>query len=136
VGFFVCGVGGRFEITMKKRDDYGTPAGSYFESLDEGIAPLAEELRNLILKTIPKVSESIKWGTPVYEWKGSVCAIRTGKDYVALQFGAIGISLDDPGSLLEGTGKRLRHVKVRSRSDIKKKLFASWIKQAAEANLQ
>ena len=44
-----------------------------------------------------------------------------------------GAELADPAQLLEGTGKKMRHVKVRARSDIKKRLFTSWIKQAAQA---
>jgi hypothetical protein len=62
------------------------------------------------------------------------CSIRAGTDYVALQFGAIAASLGDPHGLLEGTGKNLRHVKIRSERDIKKELFASWIKQSAAAD--
>jgi hypothetical protein len=121
---------------MNKRADYGRKADRYFDSLNERVGPPARELRALIFKSAPKVSETIKWGMPVYEQRDVamwVCAIRAGKSYVALQFGAIGTSLDDPDGLLEGTGKHLRHVKVRSKNDIKKKLFASWIKQAARA---
>ena len=121
---------------MKKRDDYGSPADSYFKSMDEHIAPLAAELRILILKTVLRLSELIKWGTPVYEWNGYVCAIRAGKDYVALQFGAVAVKLDDPNKLLQGTGKQYRHVKVHSQSDIRKTLFSSWIRQTAEANVK
>ena len=78
--------------------------------------------------------EVIKWGTPVYEKAGLViCSLRAASQHVALQFGSIGTRLHDPDGLLEGTGKKMRHVKVRTSSDIKKKLFAGWIKKAASS---
>ena len=90
-------------------------------------------MRALILKVVPDATESIKWGTPNYEKNGSICSIRSGKGFVALQFGPIGTSLEDPEGLLEGTGKAMRLGKVRSDADLKKQLFTSWIKQAANA---
>lgn len=116
---------------MKPRDDYGKKADAFFDELNEPIAALARELRDIIRKAIPDADESIKWGIPVYEANGLTCALRPSGDYVALQFYASGITLDDPDGLLEGTGKKMRHVKIRTKSDLKKRLFTAWIKQAA-----
>jgi hypothetical protein len=119
---------------MQQRDDYGAKAAAWFESLGDEIAPLAAELRDLVLAAVPDATEVIKWGTPVYEKDGlSICSLRAASEHVALQFGSIGTTLDDPDKLLEGTGKKMRHVKVRVKSDIKKRLFTRWIKQAAQA---
>ena len=119
---------------MQQRDDYGAKAAAWFESLGDEIAPLAAELRALVLAAVPDATEVIKWGTPVYEKEGvSICSLRAAGAFVALQFGSIGTSLDDPDKLLEGTGKKMRHVKVRVKSDIKKRLFTRWIKQAAQS---
>lgn len=120
---------------MKQRVDYGRQANDYFDSIPATLKPLALELRSLILETVPHASEVIKWGVPVYELEGVkmwFCSLRAGKEYIALQFGSSSTSLDDPKGLLEGTGKNLRHVKIRSAQDIQKELFASWIKFAAE----
>jgi hypothetical protein len=117
---------------MKPRKDYGAAADDFFDALDGTIAPLARDLRALIRKALPTATESIKWGMPVYESGKLVCAIRPGPEYIALQFYASGIHLLDEDGLLEGTGKKMRHVKIRIRRDIKKALFAAWIKQAAE----
>ena len=116
---------------MEKRNDYGHTADGFFDSLNDIVAPLALELRGVIRNAIPKASESIKWGMPVYECGKMVCAVRPSDDYVALQFYSSGTTLPDPDGLLEGTGQKMRHVKIRSRADIKKKLFTSWIRQAA-----
>ncbi|HIA27826.1 MAG TPA: hypothetical protein EYN79_06870 [Planctomycetes bacterium] len=39
-------------------------------------------------------------------------------------------SLDDPDGLLEGSCKKMRHVKIGSKSDIKRKRFSAWIREA------
>ena len=118
---------------MSQRADYGNHADDWFNALNEEISPIAVELRTLI-QALPDATEVIKWGMPNYDQAGQVCAIRPGKGYVALQFGAIGTGLSDPDKLLEGAGKKMRHVKIYTSSDIKKRLFTSWIKQAAKAN--
>lgn len=116
---------------MKRRDDYATDADKFFDSMSEPAASLARELRGLIRRAAPKATESIKWGMPVYEGIGLICAIRPFKKYVALQFYASGTSLPDPDGLLEGTGKKMRHVKIRAKSEIKSRLLTTWIKHAA-----
>lgn len=116
---------------MKTRKDAGCKADSFFDSLPEALAPLARALRNLVLETIPEASESIKWGMPVYETSKLVCALRPSNTYIALQFYESGTSLADPDGLLEGTGKKMRHMKIRKQADIKRRLLKSWIRQAA-----
>ncbi len=117
---------------MNSRKDYGTDAAAIFTTMREPVKGCARALRGLIRKADPMLSEGVKWGMPVYEKGRLVCAIRPGKDYVALQFYASGTTLRDPEGLLEGTGKRMRHVKIRSKSDIRKRLFTAWIRQSAE----
>ena len=116
---------------MASRKDHATDTERFFRSLDEPVASIARELRGLVRKAEPALTEEFKWGMPVYENERLVCAIRPGKGYMALQFYTSGTSLRDPDGLLEGTGKRMRHVKIRSRKDIRTRLFASWIRQAA-----
>jgi hypothetical protein len=118
---------------VQKRKDFGTTADSFFDDLAETVAPLARELRGVIRKAMPDATESIKWGMPVYESSRLVCAIRPAAGYVALQFYEGATALPDPDGLLEGTGKTMRHVKIRSKTDIRKKLFTDWIRQAAGA---
>lgn len=116
---------------MDRRDDYGTPADPFFVSLKEPVATLARDLRSLIREAVPGATEAIKWGMPVYEKSEIICGIRPARDYVALQFYAGGTQLNDPDGLLEGTGKKMRHVKIRSRTDIRRRLFASWLGELA-----
>lgn len=56
-----------------------------------------------------------------------VCAVIPHKQHVNLQL-MHGASLDDPAGLLEGTGKAVRHVKVRTDQDAAKKVIKDLIK--------
>lgn len=107
-------------------------ADLFFDDLEQPIGELALGLRDIIRTALPDASERIKWGMPVYETDRVICAIRPAKGYVALQFYASGTRLPDPDGLLEGTGRKMRHVKIRSKQDLKKPLFASWLKQATK----
>ena len=117
---------------MENRDDYGKSTDSWYASLDEEISPIALTLREVIHNAVPDVIEQIKWGTPVFDKNGIICALRSGKGFIALQFYDIGTSLADPKGILEGTGKKMRHVKVHSLNNIRTNLFTIWLKCAAK----
>ena len=78
---------------------------------------LVKALRKLVLETSP-MEEAVKWGFPHFSQNGAVCAIIPYKDHVNLEFYR-GTELNDPNGLLEGTGKKLRHVKIRKLDDVK-----------------
>ncbi len=97
---------------------------------------LARELRTLIQRLLPKAQEKIYrgWGVADYTFGGTgrgFITIGPQKGYVNLYF-MDGVDLDDPDGLLEGSGKRLRHVKIRTSEDLKKRALQSLIRQAAK----
>ncbi|MFQ5873009.1 MAG: DUF1801 domain-containing protein [Dehalococcoidia bacterium] len=107
---------------------------AWMANLTPRLREIAQELRALILATDPQLSEVIKWGNPCYEKKGRVCYLATVSDkYVNLGFWT-GADLTDPQGLIEGTGAKMRHVKVRSMDDIPRDQFASWIREAIALN--
>lgn len=57
-----------------------------------------KQFRDLILKTVPEVTEEWKWGVPVWAYKGNVVASGVFKDHVKLNFFK-GASLPDPKKL-------------------------------------
>ena len=72
-------------------------------------------LRKLIHRAIPGVSEDMKWGVPVFA--GGKFYIGSFKDSVNLGFSIT--ELDDSEiALFKGTGKTMRHIKIRSLEDI------------------
>jgi hypothetical protein len=57
----------------------------------------------------------------------------TGKEHVTFIF-LRGAALADPDGLLEGTGKHVRHVNVRTAADVKKPGLKKLIVEAARLN--
>ncbi len=108
------------------------------ESVDDFIAGLvpwqreaAEELRALIESAAPALSEGIKWSQPVFELDGPVCYIQSHEQNINLGFWR-GVELSDPQGLLEGTGKKMRHVKIRKGEDIPTSALTALVQQAVE----
>ncbi|TWU54544.1 hypothetical protein Poly51_32630 [Rubripirellula tenax] len=93
-------------------------AGKWFDSVATDQQPIADRLRQLVFATVPCAVEEIKWSRPCYKVGGKLfCYLQTAKSHVTLGF-QNGTSLDDPYGLLEGTGKDMRHTKIRSSAEI------------------
>ena len=60
---------------------------------------LASRLRELIHEAEPGIAEEWKWSTPVFAYRGQVCAIGVFKDHVKVNFFK-GASLADPRGLI------------------------------------
>ena len=102
---------------------------SWISEHDPALRQICHALRNLILLTDPGLSESIKWSNPVYEKNGKIMHLAATERYVALGF-FDGTGLADPQGRLEGTGRKMRHIKVRALEDVDNDQFTSWIRQA------
>jgi hypothetical protein len=92
---------------------------------------IMENLRTLIHESIPGTTEEFKWGQPIFKKNKDFCYLKTTKNHVNLGFLNFEI-LNDPDSLLEGTGKQMRHVKIKSTEEIKYDLFKEWFRASAE----
>lgn len=98
--------------------------GSSFEDVISGkvqnVIEISYALRNVLAYVMPGVTE-VNWATQqiagygVGEKKMSehFCYIAPLKAHVNLGF-MYGADLDDPHNLLEGSGKALRHIKIRA----------------------
>ncbi len=94
----------------------------------------ANQLRALVKKTLTKAKEAVNpWHVPIFESNGPICYYMAGKNHITLGF-IRGTSLADPEGLLEGTGKNLRHVKIKSADDLKRKGLRELLKSAAALN--
>jgi hypothetical protein len=90
---------------------------------------IAYTLRELIRKSAKSLQPSIKWGYPCFAGVGNVCSIMPYPDHINLVFFR-GAELADPDELLEGTGKGMRHVKIRTAKDIRKRAISDLIQKA------
>jgi len=98
-------------------------------------AALLEKLRALVNKGVPDADVSIKWGVPFYQRNGkNVCSLAAFKDFVGINFFASPSVLVDPKKKLEGGGKTMRMLKVRSASDIDSASIVRWLKAVVAAN--
>ena len=91
-------------------------------------------LRALVKKTLGGSEEYVNpWKIPSFDSNGTVCGFMTGKEHVTFIF-LRGAALPDPEGLLEGTGKSVRHVKVRTAEDVKRPALKKLIVEAAKLN--
>jgi len=59
---------------------------AYIEKSADFAKPILTHLRKLVHKASPKVSETVKWGMPAYEYKGLVCGLAAFKQHCTFGF--------------------------------------------------
>jgi hypothetical protein len=118
---------------VKPHPSSSDSVADYIKKHKSPLREIVSELRKLVMSSSPGVSEDIKWGRPWYSKNGYLCYISTAKAHVTFGF-SNGARLNDPRGLLEGTGKGMRHVKLRSLDDIDRSLFRGWLKEAVRLN--
>ncbi|EQD59689.1 protein containing DUF1801, partial [mine drainage metagenome] len=74
------------------------------------------------------------WGTPWYIGQDLVVAVGAFGHHVGVEFWR-GTSLRDPSHLLEGTGKNLRHVKLRTVADATNPEMRALVREAIRLDL-
>ena len=82
-------------------------------------------LRNLIHKTIPGIKEEMKWGVPVFA--DGKFYIGSFKNNVNLGVSINGLS-EKEITLFEGSGKTMRHIKIKSLQNIDEARLVKLIK--------
>jgi len=93
---------------------------------------VARALRSFVKTTVPGVKETVNvWGIPTFEAPDPFCFYMVGKNHVTFGF-HFGTSLRDPGGLLEGTGKNIRHVKLRTVEDLNRNGLKRLMQAAAQ----
>lgn len=84
---------------------------SYIASATPEVRSILDELLALVRTTLPEAQETIKWGRPVFSADHDICYVAKARTHASLGFYR-GADLDDSRGLLEGSGRKLRHVKV------------------------
>lgn len=105
----------------------------YLATLNDWRRDVVASLRKMIQKAAPKASENVKWSQPVYEHHGPFAWIKAHAKHVNLGFWR-GVELPDPRKLLEGTGNKMRHIKLGSLKDAGKKELQELVRVAAKLN--
>jgi hypothetical protein len=96
---------------------------------------LARAMRALVRDAAPRAAEVIYHGALCY---GATARPSTLKVYLSFHASHVnlgfyfGANLPDKDALLEGDGKRMRHIKIRSQVEIRKQPFQRLIKAALQ----
>jgi|SRR6266404_5047145 len=123
-------------LSMRTIDDYGTFEDAVAKASDHA-RELAYQLRKLIVTVMPDVVE-VPWpkmrlasyGVGPKKKSEHFCYISAQKDDVNLGF-YYGAELPDPEDLLQGTGKVLRHVKIREVKAIRSRALRKLLELAS-----
>jgi len=100
--------------------------------LGEEQCSLVESVRSLVKKTIPRVSEEVKYGGIIFSSGVMFSGVFAYKQHVSVEF-SHGATIDDTLGHLEGGGKYRRHIKLHSAEDIKAKHLAQYLVLALKA---
>jgi hypothetical protein len=78
-------------------------------------------VKRVVEELVPGAKETVNaWGVPTFVAQNPFAFYMVGKKHVTFGF-PFATSLPDPNGLLEGSGKNMRHVKLRSADDLEKK---------------
>ncbi|MCX7875159.1 MAG: YdeI/OmpD-associated family protein [Melioribacteraceae bacterium] len=98
--------------------------------------PILEHFRELVHKTHPEISETLKWGMPAFEYKGTICMMAAFKNHCAIIFPKAELMKDK--SLIENakSEEAMGHLrKITSLKDLPSdKKLKSYIKESIRLN--
>lgn len=115
-------------------EKYDPRVDAYIEKSEEFARPILNHLRTLVHQACPEVSETIKWGFPIFEYKGSLCNMAAFKQHCGFGFWKSSL-LPDPHQIIlsnEGAGSI---GKLTSLSDLPSDaILIEYIQNAAKLN--
>lgn len=94
---------------------------------------ILDALRTIILQTAPHLEESMQYGLPFYSYHGRLCFLNLRNETIILGL-CKGAFLANAQGLLEGEGKEVRHVKIKSLTDIHPEALQMLLQEAALLN--
>ena len=98
------------------------------------LSGVAKAVRALVKKSVAECEEYVNpWKIPTFDLNGPLCFYMVAKEHVLFGF-MRGALLRDPAKLLEGTGKYLRHIKLRSAADVRWPQVRVLLNEAAKLN--
>ena len=97
---------------------------AYIEKQESPQKEILKSLRKLIHRTLPGCTEKMAWGVPVFQ-DGKLYIVGL-KDHVNIGFSINGLDKEEV-NLLEGSGKTMRHIKIKTPNNIDEKLLKKLI---------
>ena len=120
---------------------YKPPAAliKFLKPYDREVQRLALDLRSLVLEELAPCHENIYDAySAVAIGYGPMDRLSDGVFHIAVYSKSVnlgfnhGARLADPVGILEGTGKHIRHIKIRSQSDLTRPELRSYVRRARQ----
>ncbi len=112
----------------------GVSVDDYVLSARSPQREVLDALRGTIKAAAPGVTESIKWGQPVFESNGPMIFLKAATRHVTFGFWR-GAELEQQGfAELDGDGTRMRHLKVADLDQLDRALATRLIQAAVALN--
>lgn len=103
---------------------------AYLKGNSEDIKNLFYEFRDFIFSTDKNFTEAFKWSHPCYFIDGRIIHyLAPNARHLTFGFWEGGL-MEDPDGLLEGVGKKMRHVKITEMADARNKKLLRLMKEA------
>jgi hypothetical protein len=114
-------------------DNRNPDVDAWFDRYQNPQKDLVQAVRDVVMGTDDRVSESIKWQAPTFMYRGNIASFYPkATRHVSLMFHT-GASLPDPTGLLEGDGETSRVARFADARDLEAKaealrgLVRAWI---------
>ncbi|HVX25441.1 MAG TPA: DUF1801 domain-containing protein, partial [Parafilimonas sp.] len=110
---------------------------AYIEKKADFAKPILKHIRELVHKACPDCEETIKWGMPFFDYKGSVlCAMAGFKEHCTFMFWKARL-MKDPEGILQITEREAmgNFGNIASLKDLPSdKILKAYIKETAKLN--
>jgi len=93
---------------------------------------IMSEIRQLIHTSVEGVTEEYKWSRPVFRLDNDFAYLQKSKNHVTLGFFNFE-KINDKENQLEGSGKQMRHIKLKSTNDIDEEKLKDWFTAVAKS---
>ncbi len=97
--------------------------------LDPEYAEILAKLRALMAEEAPDAAECLTYGSPAWRGTKVLAVISQSKTHLTFAFER-GAEFEDAHGLLQGVGKKTRHVKIKTLDGIDEKALRDYIGQA------
>jgi len=93
---------------------------AWFEAYDNPQKDVVERVRELILDADPRITESVKWSTPTFSYRGNLISIQPRATKFVSLLVHEGASIPGHHPRLEGDGPHARTIRFSDIGDLEK----------------
>lgn len=113
-------------FNFKSMVNMSSEVTGYINQAPESQRIMMENIRTIIHDHIPGVTENFKWGRPVFSASADLVYLKTSRNYLTLGFFKYQ-KITTNSHLLEGTGKDMRHIKLKTPADLNPEVLVMWL---------